>query len=206
MNITEAAKTLGVRPKELFDWLSRNGWIYKRANGATWLGYQDKCNQGRALHSEKHLAPRSVALHRTLRPPCRLGNFLGEAVFLLVAILAISNCALVCAAPLRLRVLFLVELLPASGELPAIVIRQNPTGCFTKSAAALTLTLPVSTAAVTSGGCRRWALQVLAGDEAEGIKRSAVRSYPQGKVMRLVTMLVLFVLDIFIAVNSIAYD
>lgn len=50
LNITEAAKNLGIRPKDLFDWLSQNGWIYKRPNGAAWLGYQTKCNQGLLEH------------------------------------------------------------------------------------------------------------------------------------------------------------
>lgn len=50
LNITEAAKNLGIRPKDLFDWLSHNGWIYKRANSPTWLGFQTKCNQGLVEH------------------------------------------------------------------------------------------------------------------------------------------------------------
>lgn len=50
LNITEAAKNLWMRPKDLFDWLSHNGWIYKRPNGGTWLGYQTKCNQGLLEH------------------------------------------------------------------------------------------------------------------------------------------------------------
>lgn len=51
LNITEAAKTLGMRPKDLFDWLARNGWIYKRAHGQNWLGYHTKCNQGLLRHT-----------------------------------------------------------------------------------------------------------------------------------------------------------
>ena len=50
LNVTEAAKNLGMRPKDLFDWLSHNGWIYKRAGSANWLGYQPKCNQGLLEH------------------------------------------------------------------------------------------------------------------------------------------------------------
>ncbi|MEM7237409.1 MAG: phage antirepressor KilAC domain-containing protein [Pseudomonadota bacterium] len=50
LNITDAAKTLGMRPIDLFQWLSQNGWIYKRPHGATWLGYQTKCNQGLLEH------------------------------------------------------------------------------------------------------------------------------------------------------------
>ena len=50
LNITEAAKTLQMRPKDLFDWLQHNGWIYKRAGSQGWLGYQSKCNQGLMEH------------------------------------------------------------------------------------------------------------------------------------------------------------
>lgn len=48
--ITDAAKTLGMRPKDLFAWLSANGWIYKRPGSGYWLGYQDKCNRGDLEH------------------------------------------------------------------------------------------------------------------------------------------------------------
>lgn len=50
LSITEAAKNLGVRPKDLFDWLKNNGWTYKRPGSAGWLGYQTKCNQGLLEH------------------------------------------------------------------------------------------------------------------------------------------------------------
>lgn len=50
LNITEAAKALQVRPKVLFDWLSRNGWIYKRAGAAAWLGYQAHTSNGDLEH------------------------------------------------------------------------------------------------------------------------------------------------------------
>lgn len=40
MCITDAAKHLQVRPKDLFKWLSRNKWIYKRAGGKHWIAYQ----------------------------------------------------------------------------------------------------------------------------------------------------------------------
>ncbi|MDB6454686.1 phage regulatory protein/antirepressor Ant [Falsirhodobacter sp. 20TX0035] len=50
LNVTEAAKNLGIRPKELFDWLSHNGWTYKRPGASNWLGYQTKCNQGLLEH------------------------------------------------------------------------------------------------------------------------------------------------------------
>jgi len=40
--ITDSAKSLQMRPKDLFQWLQKNGWIYKRAGSASWLGYQSK--------------------------------------------------------------------------------------------------------------------------------------------------------------------
>jgi phage antirepressor YoqD-like protein len=50
LSITETAKALAMRPKDLFQWLSHNGWIYKRMNGPAWLGFQTKCNQGLLEH------------------------------------------------------------------------------------------------------------------------------------------------------------
>tara|TARA_B100002003_G_scaffold219210_1_gene220720 strand:- start:3146 stop:3859 length:714 start_codon:yes stop_codon:yes gene_type:complete len=50
LSITEAAKNLGMRPKDLFSWLAQNGWIYRRPNAAAWLGYQSKCNAGLLEH------------------------------------------------------------------------------------------------------------------------------------------------------------
>jgi len=42
MCITDAAKVLQIRPKDLFSWLRQNGWIYKRTGAAHYLGYQSK--------------------------------------------------------------------------------------------------------------------------------------------------------------------
>lgn len=45
--ITDAAKTLQVAPKALFQWLQTNGWIYRRdARSATWIGYQQRIESG----------------------------------------------------------------------------------------------------------------------------------------------------------------
>jgi phage antirepressor YoqD-like protein len=48
--ITDAAKTLQVRPKDLFNWLNMNQWIYRRPGCATWTGYQDKIQRGVLEH------------------------------------------------------------------------------------------------------------------------------------------------------------
>ena len=50
--ITDAAKLLKIRPRELFDWLSANAWIYKRNGRGAWIGYQDKVQVGYLRHSE----------------------------------------------------------------------------------------------------------------------------------------------------------
>lgn len=48
--ITNAAKDLQVRPKDLFALLSETKWIYRRAGGAGWIAYQDKLQQGLLEH------------------------------------------------------------------------------------------------------------------------------------------------------------
>ena len=50
LNITEAAKALQIQPKKLFNLLSQEQWIYKRAGGQAWLGYQAKIQQGLVEH------------------------------------------------------------------------------------------------------------------------------------------------------------
>ncbi|CAK7192256.1 hypothetical protein COMNV_00447 [Commensalibacter sp. Nvir] len=50
MCITNAAKDLQIRPKELFNYLIQNGWIYRRNGNATWLAYQKKIQQGLLEH------------------------------------------------------------------------------------------------------------------------------------------------------------
>lgn len=44
--VTDAAKALNVRPKELFSFLSANKWLYKRPGTTAWIGYQDKIQAG----------------------------------------------------------------------------------------------------------------------------------------------------------------
>jgi phage antirepressor YoqD-like protein len=48
--VTDAAKALQMQPKSLFTWLSSHGWIYRRAGGKGWLGYQDKIQSGYVEH------------------------------------------------------------------------------------------------------------------------------------------------------------
>lgn len=44
--ITDAAKVLQVKPKELFQHLSAQKWIYKRGGVGTWIAFQDKIQGG----------------------------------------------------------------------------------------------------------------------------------------------------------------
>lgn len=48
--VTDAAKALQMRPKDLFNYLSQHGWTYKRAGASHWLGYQAKVTQGLLQH------------------------------------------------------------------------------------------------------------------------------------------------------------
>lgn len=50
MCITDAAKSLQIRPKALFDYLQANGWIYRRPGGSGWIGYQARLASGVLEH------------------------------------------------------------------------------------------------------------------------------------------------------------
>jgi Rha family phage regulatory protein len=48
--ITDAAKSLQMRPSDLFAWLRQNGWIYKRVGTSHDLGYSSKTQAGLLEH------------------------------------------------------------------------------------------------------------------------------------------------------------
>lgn len=48
--ITDAAKALQVRPKDLFDYLRSHGWVYRRPGASHDLGYQARVNSGDLEH------------------------------------------------------------------------------------------------------------------------------------------------------------
>lgn len=50
LNVTETAKALQVRPKDLFSYLNAHGWIYRRTGAPHWLGYQSKVQSGLLEH------------------------------------------------------------------------------------------------------------------------------------------------------------
>lgn len=67
--ITDAAKTLQINPKRLFDWMRRNRWIYRRAETNTYVAYQDKIDRGLMEHkvsviSDRHGNERAVTQAR----------------------------------------------------------------------------------------------------------------------------------------------
>lgn len=51
--VTDAAKTLQVRPNDLFRWLRANGWIYKRPGTNTDIAYQSRLITGVLEHKTK---------------------------------------------------------------------------------------------------------------------------------------------------------
>lgn len=48
--LMDAAKQLQMRPKDLITFLSAHQWIYKRAGGSAWIGYQDRIQAGLIEH------------------------------------------------------------------------------------------------------------------------------------------------------------
>lgn len=50
LNLTNAAKSLNVRPKDLFDFLQAKKWIYRRVGGRNYTAYQDKIQCGYLTH------------------------------------------------------------------------------------------------------------------------------------------------------------
>ncbi|MEL6746419.1 MAG: phage antirepressor [Pseudomonadota bacterium] len=50
LSVTDAAKTLKMGRNKLFEWLSANGWIYRRPDTSTWIGYATKIDAGLLEH------------------------------------------------------------------------------------------------------------------------------------------------------------
>ena len=44
--LTDAAKTLDRRPKEVIDFLKSRAWIYRRPGGGPWIAYQSRIQAG----------------------------------------------------------------------------------------------------------------------------------------------------------------
>lgn len=63
MCITDAAKALNKRPKDLFAFMSAARWIYKRPGNRNWLAYGDKIQQGLMEHDD-HIYINSIGEER----------------------------------------------------------------------------------------------------------------------------------------------
>lgn len=50
VNLTEAAKMLGQRPRKFNQWLSAGSYIYRRPGGKSWIAYQPKIQSGLLDH------------------------------------------------------------------------------------------------------------------------------------------------------------
>nr|WP_254601829.1 phage antirepressor KilAC domain-containing protein [Cupriavidus taiwanensis] len=48
--VTDAAKALQMKPRELFNWLSGNQWIYRRTGSPNWIAYQNRLQAGLLEH------------------------------------------------------------------------------------------------------------------------------------------------------------
>lgn len=85
--ITDAAKTLQIQPKQLFTWLEKNGWIFRRERGSTWVAYQARIDSGHlavkisVVGTHDDGSPRTAAQVRITRKGlARLSMALGRDV------------------------------------------------------------------------------------------------------------------------------
>lgn len=84
MCITDAAKTLNKRPKDLITFMSTRHWIYKRAGNSSWLAYQDKIQAGYMEHidhpfvDDQHRERVATRAHITAKGLVKLAQLLDE--------------------------------------------------------------------------------------------------------------------------------
>jgi len=50
LSVTEAAKALQVRPKDLFSYMQSHDWAYRKNGSGTWLGKAYRSNSGDVTH------------------------------------------------------------------------------------------------------------------------------------------------------------
>jgi prophage antirepressor-like protein len=50
LSVTEAAKALQVRPKDLFSYMQSHDWAYRKSGSGTWLGKAPRTNSGDVTH------------------------------------------------------------------------------------------------------------------------------------------------------------
>lgn len=82
MCITDAAKALDMRPKDLFAWLQGHKWIYRRAGNGHWVGYQDRIQSGLLDHRVEEVtrADGSTKITEQVRVTAKGMAKLGEQV------------------------------------------------------------------------------------------------------------------------------
>jgi len=71
-NVTTTAKSLQMRPMDLFALLSNKKWIYRRPGGKGWIGYQDKIQRGLLIHKVTTVSTsdgREKTIEQVLVPP-----------------------------------------------------------------------------------------------------------------------------------------
>ncbi len=80
--VTDAAKSLGMRPKDLFAWLRSHNWIYRRAGNGHWVGYQPKIQSGLLDHRVEEVtrADGSTKITEQVRITAKGMAKLGEAL------------------------------------------------------------------------------------------------------------------------------
>ncbi|WP_231337569.1 phage antirepressor KilAC domain-containing protein [Paraburkholderia sprentiae] len=67
MCITDAAKNLAMKPKQLFEWLFLHEWIYKRVGNRDYLAYQTKLQAGLLVHKVHEYTGTDGELHYATR-------------------------------------------------------------------------------------------------------------------------------------------
>ena len=48
--LTDAAKHIQIKPKEMIQWMHAKSWIYRRTGNKNWVGYQNRLQQGLLEH------------------------------------------------------------------------------------------------------------------------------------------------------------
>jgi anti-repressor protein len=83
--ITNSAKILQARPKDVFSLLQAKQWIYRRMGGKGWVAYQDKIQQGLLTHkvttvTDIHTGYDKVIEHVLVTPKglAKLSTMLGQ--------------------------------------------------------------------------------------------------------------------------------
>jgi len=66
MCVTDAAKQLQCKPKQLFNFMSEQKWIYRRSSGKNWIAYQAKIQQGLLEHKANLVMDKKTNTEKTV--------------------------------------------------------------------------------------------------------------------------------------------